>query len=214
MHFERAAFSHGALAGAEFWPDHPHLFLSRWQPGEGGDRAQATMTAVGFEPTPFRNGALSHRLRPLGQTVLRIDALRFRHDASRIAECWTTNPHPLLSRLKPGGCGRWQSVCEGSNCGARAHALSEWHLGPQRATPQLHNRIKKSIRCARHARAQGLGMFPTSSAITNRQGASLRSPAPQADDSQPKYRNQPSLSFFTRHARARVSGRFQTVLPL
>ena len=28
------------------------------------------MTPVGFEPTPFRNGALSHRLRPLGQTVL------------------------------------------------------------------------------------------------------------------------------------------------
>ena len=24
------------------------------------------MTAVGFEPTPLRNGALSHRLRPLG----------------------------------------------------------------------------------------------------------------------------------------------------
>ena len=30
------------------------------------------MTAVGFEPTPFRNGALSHRLRPLGQTVLKL----------------------------------------------------------------------------------------------------------------------------------------------
>jgi hypothetical protein len=30
------------------------------------------MTAVGFEPTPLRNGALSHRLRPLGQTVLTI----------------------------------------------------------------------------------------------------------------------------------------------
>ena len=28
------------------------------------------LTAVGFEPTPLRNGALSHRLRPLGQTVL------------------------------------------------------------------------------------------------------------------------------------------------
>ena len=28
------------------------------------------MTAVGFEPTPLRNGALSHRLGPLGQTVL------------------------------------------------------------------------------------------------------------------------------------------------
>ena len=30
-----------------------------------------SVTAVGFEPTPFRNGAWSHRLRPLGQTVLR-----------------------------------------------------------------------------------------------------------------------------------------------
>ena len=29
------------------------------------------LTAVGFEPTPFRTGALSQRLRPLGQTVLR-----------------------------------------------------------------------------------------------------------------------------------------------
>ena len=28
------------------------------------------VTAVGFEPMPLRNGALSHRLRPLGQTVL------------------------------------------------------------------------------------------------------------------------------------------------
>ena len=27
------------------------------------------MTAVGFAPTPSRNGALSHRLRPLGRTV-------------------------------------------------------------------------------------------------------------------------------------------------
>ena len=30
---------------------------------------QLEMTAVGFEPTPLRNGALSHRLRPLGHTV-------------------------------------------------------------------------------------------------------------------------------------------------
>ena len=30
------------------------------------------MTAVGFEPTPLRTGALSQRLRPLGQTVLSI----------------------------------------------------------------------------------------------------------------------------------------------
>ena len=33
-------------------------------------------TAVGFEPTPFRTGALSQRLRPLGQTVLVNDAHR------------------------------------------------------------------------------------------------------------------------------------------
>ena len=32
-------------------------------------RVAATVTAVGFEPTPFRTGALSQRLRPLGQTV-------------------------------------------------------------------------------------------------------------------------------------------------
>ena len=29
-----------------------------------------TLTAVGFKPTPLRTGALSQRLRPLGQTVL------------------------------------------------------------------------------------------------------------------------------------------------
>ena len=28
------------------------------------------VTPVGFEPTPFRTGALSQRLRPLGQSVL------------------------------------------------------------------------------------------------------------------------------------------------
>ena len=33
-------------------------------------RSPAKVTPVGFEPTPLRNGALSHRLRPLGQSVL------------------------------------------------------------------------------------------------------------------------------------------------
>ena len=33
-------------------------------------RQQQELTAVGFEPTPFRNGALSHRLRLLGQTFM------------------------------------------------------------------------------------------------------------------------------------------------
>ena len=34
-----------------------------------GGRYVAKMTPVGFEPTPFRHGASSHRLRPLGQSV-------------------------------------------------------------------------------------------------------------------------------------------------
>ena len=36
------------------------------------------VTAVGFEPTPLRNGALSHRLRPLGQTVLVVQDFQLR----------------------------------------------------------------------------------------------------------------------------------------
>ena len=32
---------------------------------------ETSVTAVGFEPTPLRTGALSQRLRPLGQTVVR-----------------------------------------------------------------------------------------------------------------------------------------------
>ena len=32
--------------------------------------AQQRLTAVGFEPTPLRTGALSQRRRPLGQTVM------------------------------------------------------------------------------------------------------------------------------------------------
>ena len=31
---------------------------------------ETSVTAVGFEPTPLRTGALSQRLRPLGQTVV------------------------------------------------------------------------------------------------------------------------------------------------
>ena len=36
----------------------------------------AQLTAVGFEPTPLRTGALSQRLRPLGQTVMATTAVR------------------------------------------------------------------------------------------------------------------------------------------
>ena len=46
--------------------------LARGFSGAAGlpDATNSRLTAVGFEPTPFRNGALSHHLRPLGQTVM------------------------------------------------------------------------------------------------------------------------------------------------
>ena len=45
-------------------------------------------TLLGFEPTSCRNGALSHRLRPLGQSVLLFlplvhEGLRFACEAQR-----------------------------------------------------------------------------------------------------------------------------------
>ena len=54
------------------------------------------MTTVGFEPTPLRTGALSQRLRPLGQTVLKN---RFCCFALKISTCCPgpgeTNPKQL-----------------------------------------------------------------------------------------------------------------------
>ena len=54
-------------------PFHLHAIINEKGGGVNAawqDICMSEMTAVGFEPTPFRNGALSHRLRPLGQTVL------------------------------------------------------------------------------------------------------------------------------------------------
>ena len=46
----------------------------RWRvnvaPAPAKQALSPKLTAVGFEPTPLRTGALSQRLRPLGQTVL------------------------------------------------------------------------------------------------------------------------------------------------
>ena len=47
-------------------------------------QAMAEVTAVGFEPTPLRTGALSQRLRPLGQTVSINTAKRHSHYTTRI----------------------------------------------------------------------------------------------------------------------------------
>ena len=55
-------------------PRRPIILSRAMSVGSAGDwqqwRRQCEVTAVGFEPTPLRTGALSQRLRPLGQTVL------------------------------------------------------------------------------------------------------------------------------------------------
>ena len=65
-----------AGSSCPFWPEAQAGLL--WLRGPLPARVHAgpwagpgeAMTAVGFEPTPLRSGALSRRLRPLGQTVL------------------------------------------------------------------------------------------------------------------------------------------------
>ena len=46
------------------------FFLASSNPELPTHPARPMLTAVGFEPTPLRTGALSQGLRPLGQTVL------------------------------------------------------------------------------------------------------------------------------------------------
>ena len=48
------------------------------------------VTPVGFEPTPLQNGALSHRLRPLGQSVNELD---FRRPYGYRLSCSVVSPH-------------------------------------------------------------------------------------------------------------------------
>jgi hypothetical protein len=48
------------------------------------------MTPVLFEPTPFRNGALSHRLRPLGHSVFKIRCIHILHLRVVVARAWAT----------------------------------------------------------------------------------------------------------------------------
>jgi hypothetical protein len=56
---------HGPKVAGALWTYGPdHVCSTPWRRTEPNK-----MTPVGFEPTPFRNGALSHCLRPLGQSV-------------------------------------------------------------------------------------------------------------------------------------------------
>ena len=69
-------------------------------------RAQK-MTPVGFEPTPFRNGALSHRLRLLGQSVVADDSVRL---ISGRDPTWRA---AMTKLWKPAS---HQGICSGSGC--------------------------------------------------------------------------------------------------
>jgi hypothetical protein len=48
------------------------------------------MTPVRLEPTPFRNGALSHHLRPCGQSVFKIRFTHTLHLRVVVASAWAT----------------------------------------------------------------------------------------------------------------------------
>ena len=61
-----------------------------------GKFAAIILTAVGFEPTPLRTGALSQRLRPLGQTVLSVTPKVFQISG------WAQ--HALKCNLRLSGC--------------------------------------------------------------------------------------------------------------
>ena len=64
------------------------IAATRFAPARGSPLAiSATLTAVGFEPTPLRTGAWSQRLRPLGQTVLEASKSYFVFKTSPRWEC-------------------------------------------------------------------------------------------------------------------------------
>ena len=109
--------------------------LATWWARAATDHKQQRQV-WGSRPCFFRNGALSHRLKPLGQNDLRIGALCFPHDASRVAERSMTNPNPLLGRLKPG----WQSMGKGKSCGLAPTPLRNGTLSRRRSRAQFASR--------------------------------------------------------------------------
>jgi hypothetical protein len=73
------------VAGALWMYGSDHVCSTSWR------RIKANkMTPVGFEPTLFRNGALSHRLRLFGQSVLKIRAIHTLRLRIVVASVWAT----------------------------------------------------------------------------------------------------------------------------
>ena len=79
-----------------------------------------TVTAVGFEPTPLRTGVWSQRLRPLGQTVL------------KLSQEGTEVMWPRVSLIRTSSLLRTVSChcLKSDSCGVRTHALADWRLKP------------------------------------------------------------------------------------
>jgi hypothetical protein len=73
------------VAGAlcMYGPD--HLCSTSWRRVEPNE-----MTPVGFEPAPFRNGALRHRIRLLGQSVSKIRAIHTLQSRVVVTSAWAT----------------------------------------------------------------------------------------------------------------------------
>ena len=77
-----------------------NLNMSRSAEAHQLDRC-VQMTAVGFEPTPLRTGALSQRLRPLGQTVLNTYFRKNAHNQNSIHQAMVWNDLAWKNKRKP-----------------------------------------------------------------------------------------------------------------
>ena len=86
------------------------------------------MTAVGFEPTPFRTGAWSQRLRPLGQTVsATLLGLPGQETPSRHAACYGEEWFSQVRHLAV-FCIRESRVCENAETRDRTGDLQIFSL--------------------------------------------------------------------------------------
>ena len=92
-------------------------------PSAVAEQQEAALTAVGFEPTPLRNGALSHRLRPLGQAVFVCIFLRALFYLMR---CLCTLCLRLYSGGRPGSQGIYGKTIHSFH---RSHFGSRYTLG-------------------------------------------------------------------------------------
>ena len=90
------------------------------------------MTAVGFEPTPFRTGAFSQRLRPLRQIVLLVVGvfarLRSRPRSLSLGVAFSFSIYRLLFSL---------SLSLSQGCGPMVERSTLWTLNPAIAA-QIH----------------------------------------------------------------------------